>query len=220
MAWGTVDVSEPRVRFVLAASVAGASTSALCMEFGTRGRPGICGGTGSGRMGSPGSRSLSRRPRSSPRRTEAGSRNGLQICARSGRTGARKLAVLLDREGVRVPAATVHRILLRRGLVRLEDRRSPATGGLNARLPTRSGRWISRVPKGWNSHIGPLSVIDGRSRCVLALAETGTTRAEAVRAHLERVFLNSGLPDAMWMDHGAPWWNGSSAGEWTRFSCG
>jgi hypothetical protein len=42
--------------------------------------------------------------------------------------GARKLAVLLERDGIRLPVITVHRVLVRHGLVLDQDRRHPATG--------------------------------------------------------------------------------------------
>jgi hypothetical protein len=40
--------------------------------------------------------------------------------------GARKLRVVLLREGVNLPRNTIHRILLRQGLIREEDQNSPA----------------------------------------------------------------------------------------------
>jgi len=45
--------------------------------------------------------------------------------------------------------------------------------------------------------IGPLSVLDDRSRYAVALEQTGTRRGEAVRERLETVFAHSGVPDAM-----------------------
>lgn len=42
------------------------------------------------------------------------------------------------------------------------------------------------------------------------------TRAEAVRERLEGVFARSGLPEAMLMDHGIPWWLVEAPGCWTR----
>jgi hypothetical protein len=41
--------------------------------------------------------------------------------------GARKLAVLLARQGIGLPSSTIHRVLLRHGLVRDADRHAPAT---------------------------------------------------------------------------------------------
>jgi hypothetical protein len=40
--------------------------------------------------------------------------------------GVPKLSVRLDRQGIRLPLCTIHRILLRRGLVREPDRHRPS----------------------------------------------------------------------------------------------
>ena len=70
-----------------------------------------------------------------------------------------------------------------------------------------------KSPKGWDQPVGPLSVIDDHSRYAITLFQTGTTRAEAVREQLVQAFTHCGLPQAMLMDHGIPWWNCSSSGE-------
>ena len=93
--------------------------TALCAEFGIS-RP--TGYLWLKRYGSCGAASLSersRRPLSSPTRT-ADAIEQRVVALRSERPdwGARKLAVLLEREGILLPAATVHRVLLRHGLVR------------------------------------------------------------------------------------------------------
>ncbi len=59
-----------------------------------------------------------------------------------------------------------------------------------------------KSPKGWGQPVGPLSVIDDRSRYAITLLQTGTTRAEAVREQLVQAFTRCGLPEAMVMDHG------------------
>jgi hypothetical protein len=61
-------------------------------------------------------------------------------------------------------------------------------------------------------------VIDDASRYAIALDGIGTTRAEAVRERLETAFTNCGLPDAMLMDHGTPWWNVQTSGGWTQLT--
>jgi transposase InsO family protein len=132
--------------------------------------------------------------------------------------GARKLAVLLEREGVRVPRATVHRVLLRHGLVRIEDRHPQAPGRFEREQPNQLWQMDFKSPKGWDQPVGPLSVLDDASRYAIALDGTWTTRAEAVQERLETAFTRCGLPDAMLMDHGTPWWNVQSAGGWTQLS--
>jgi len=161
----------------------------------------------------------SRRPLSSPRRTAAAIEERV-VTLRVERPdwGARKLAVLLAREGVELPAATVHRILSRHGLVRVEDRHPPALGRFERAQPNQLWQMDFKSPKGWGQPVGPLSVLDDRSRYAITLFQTGTTRSEAVREQLEQAFTRAGLPEAMLMDHGVPWWNGASAGGWTQLT--
>ena len=219
MAWRSVEVQEQRVRFVVAASRGEKSVSALCLEFGISRPTGHlwlqkyrAGGVAAVAEGS-------RRPRSSPRRTAEPVEE--RIAALRGERpewGARKLAVLLEREGLAVPPATVHRVLLRRGLVRPDDRRLPATGHFERELPNQLWQMDFKSPKGWDQPVGPLSIIDDRSRYAITLFQTGSTRAEAVREQMEQAFTRCGLPQALLMDHGVPWWNRQAAGGWTKLS--
>jgi hypothetical protein len=72
--------------------------------------------------------------------------------------------------------------------------------------------------KGSRAAIGPLSLLDDHSRYLVALVQTGTTRSEAVRQRLEGVFRAHGLPEAMLMDHGVPWWGARAAHGYTQLS--
>ena len=67
-------------------------------------------------------------------------------------------------------------------------------------------------PKNWPHAIGPLSVLDDHSRYAIALRATGKLDGELVREQLVQAFERCGVPDAMLMDHGTPWWN------WQSFS--
>jgi transposase InsO family protein len=51
-----------------------------------------------------------------------------------------------------------------------------------------------------------------------ALEHTGSTQASGVRAVLERVFSESGVPDQMLMDHGTPWFNPQGLRGWSQFT--
>jgi len=61
----------------------------------------------------------------------------------------------------------------------------------------------------------PLVVLDDHSRYLLGLWETAGTKAEPVQRHLTTLFRQDGLPDAMLLDHGTPWWNMQSSSGWT-----
>ena len=166
-----------------------------------------------------GVREQSRRPHASPQRTaEAIEQRIVALRQAHPDWGARKLLVLLSREGLPVPAGTVHRVLLRHDLVRVEDRHAPAVTRFEREHPNQLRQMDFKSLKGWSWPIGPLSVLDDASRYAILLEGSWTTRSEAVRERLESAFMACGLPDAMLMDHGTPWWNNQAAGGWTRLS--
>ena len=150
-----------------------------------------------------------------PRHVNPG-RRGCQagIEARS----ARKLAVLLEREGTVLPVITVHRILLRHGLVLDRERRRQATTRFEREAPNQLWQMDFKGQKDADAAVGPLSVLDDHSRYLVALEQTGTTRGEVVRERLEDIFRSNGVPEAMLMDHGVPWWGTRSARGWTQLS--
>jgi transposase InsO family protein len=162
---------------------------------------------------------ISRRAHSSPTRTPA--EIELRIVQSRGERpdwGARKLSVLLGREGIPVLPGTLHRVLLRHGLVREEDQRKPAISRFEREQPNQLWQMDFKSPKGWGQPVGPFSVIDDASRYLIALHGTWTTCGQAVREQLEAAFTDCGVPQAMLMDHGTPWWNTKSPGGWTQLT--
>jgi transposase InsO family protein len=121
--------------------------------------------------------------------------------------GARKLQHRLKQEGIVLPKITIHRVLLRHGLVRAEDRHRPAVKSFQRAEPNQLWQMDFKSPIGWDAPVGPLSVLDDNSRYAVKLHGTWTTRAEPVREQLQQAFEQCGVPDAMLMDHGTPWWN-------------
>src|ERR1700730_4909021 len=119
MAWGSVDVEEQRMRFVVAVSRQEKPLQQLCHEFGIS-RP--TGYQWWRRYQAGGYRAVvekSRRPHHSPGRTSSVVEQRVVEMRRQRQDwGARKLQVLLQGEGIELPVITVHRILLRHGLVR------------------------------------------------------------------------------------------------------
>jgi transposase InsO family protein len=219
MAWRRVEVEEERVRFVVAASRGERTMSALCAEFGISRPTGYLWLERYRSSGIAGVQVRSRRPHVSPDRIAATIEQRIvTLRQKHPDWGARKLAVLLEREGYRVPATTVHRVLLRQHLVRAEDRHRPALKRFEREQPNQLWQMDFKSQKGWNRPVGPLSVIDDASRYVIALEGIWSTCGEAVQERLQAAFIECGMPDAMLMDHGVPWWNKNSAGGWTRFS--
>ena len=219
MAWRSVDIEEQRIRFVVRSSRGTRSHSELCREFGIS-RP--TGYLWLERYSSGGVRAvaeISRRPHSSPTRTPAEIEERIvQLRGERPDWGARKLSVLLGREGISILPGTLHRVLLRHGLVRAEDRRRPAISRFEREQPNQLWQMDFKSPKGWDRPVGPFSLIDDASRYLIALHGTWTTCGEAVREQLEAAFTDCGLPEAMLMDHGTPWWNTKSPGGWTQLT--
>jgi transposase InsO family protein len=217
MPWQQMDARDQRVRFVIEASRGEKAMAVLCREFGISRPTGYVWLKRFQQGGVKAIEEQSRRPERSPRRTEAEIEQRV-VELRRGRPdwGARKLHVLLEREGVEVGRRTVHRILLRHGLVREQDRRRPAPGRFERERPNELWQMDFKSPKGWGTPVGPLSVLDDHSRYLIGLAATGSTRLEAVREQLEEAFVRCGLPEEMLMDHGIPWWNGQAPSGWTR----
>jgi transposase InsO family protein len=219
MAWRTMEIADQRVRFVVAASRGEQSMIDLCREFDISRPTGYQWLKRYRASGVAGIRERSRRPQKSPTRTAAGIEQRIAELRRERPDwGARKLSWLLEQQGVAVPAATVHRVLLRLGLVRVEDRRSPALSRFEREEANQLWQMDFKSPKGWASSIGPLSVLDDATRYAVALENTGSSRGEVVRERLESKFQACGLPDAMLMDHGCPWWNQQAFGGWTQLS--
>ena len=208
MPWKAMDVREQRVQFVVAAMRGEKSLTALCEEFGVSRPTGRLWLQRYRQQGIAGIAERSRRPARSPRLTSPElEEQVVQLRRHYPDWGARKLQVVLEREGVMLTRSTIHRILLRRDLIHPADRHDLALQRFERASPNELWQMDFKSPIGWNAPTGPLSVIDDHSRYVLVLQQTGSTRGELVREQLQRAFSASGVPDGMLMDHGIPWWS-------------
>lgn len=208
MPWKMMDIKEQRVRFVVAATRQEKSMAALCQEFGIS-RP--VGYEWLGRYREGGIEAVaerSRRPHHSPRRTSAQvEQRVLELRAQYPDWGARKLQFLLRQEGMELAAATIHRILLRHGLIAEEDRRTLGLQRFERSAPNELWQMDFKGSRRWHQPVGPLSVLDDHSRYVIVLQAIGSTRGDLVREQLESAFQTCGMPEEMLMDHGIPWWS-------------
>jgi len=215
--WKAEDMSEQRVKFAIRASSGKEEMKALCQEFEIS-RP-----TGylwlkryreCERIGELAE--LSRRPHLSPNQT--GAEQEQRVLALRNQYpdwGARKLMELLKREQLELPRITVHRILLRNGLVRDQDRHRAATKRFQREAPNQLWQMDFKGMPDKRMGCLPLVVIDDHSRYLLGLFATTSTQARPVQENLTTVFRRDGLPEAMLLDHGTPWWNMQSAAGWT-----
>lgn len=219
MPWKTMDIQEQRIRFVVAAYRREQTMAGLCREFGIsrpvgyewlrRYREGGIGGVAE----------RSRRPQQSPQRTVCGlEQRVVELRQRYPDWGARKLRVLLQREGLALGRNTIHRILLRHDLVHAEDHHEAAVERFERGAPNELWQMDFKGAKLWYQKVGPLSVIDDHSRYVIVLKAVNSTHREQVQEPLVAAFCEHGVPEAMLMDHGTPWWSVHSAGGMTKLS--
>jgi len=214
-----MDVREQRVRFVVAASRQEKAFSQLCQEFGISRPTGMLWKDRYQQSGLAGIAERSRRPQRSPRQTSGElEQRVVEVRQRYPDWGARKLQVLLGREGVQLTRSTIHRILLRQDLIPESQRHRQALQRFERGTANELWQMDFKSPKGWNAPIGPLSVLDDHSRYLLVLRATWSTRAELVREQLENVFVDCGVPQAMLMDHGVPWWSTLAPGGVTKLT--
>ena len=219
MPWRAMEVAEQRVRFVLQASREPGNLAGLCREFGISRPTGYLWLRRYRAGGVEGLCEQSRRPQHVPERTARGvEEQVVELRRQRPDWGARKLQVLLQRRGVELPVGTIHRVLVRRGMVREQDRHRPAGQRFEREAPNQLWQMDFKSPKGWNHAVGPLSVLDDCSRYAVVLHGTWSTRGEAVREQLEQAFQSCGMPTEMLMDHGIPWWSGAGPRGWTRLT--
>src|SRR5215471_3241769 len=207
MAWGKVDVDEQRMRFVIAASRQEKPLRQLCQEFDISPPTGY---KWRDRYQAGGLQAVvekSRRPQRSPQRTDPQIEQRV-VGLRQQRPdwGARKLQVLLQQEGIRLPCITIHRILLRHQLVRSQDRHAAAVKRFERSQPNELWQMDFKSPVGWEAPAGPLSVLDDHSRYAVTLQGTWSTRAEPVRERLEEAFQECGVPEAILVEYESCQW--------------
>lgn len=216
MPWMERPVMEQREDFVRLAGLEGANRRELCRRFGISAQTGYkwLARAAAG----DGFADRSRRPKASPWRVAAGVESKvLSVREAHPAWGARKIRAVLEHEGLAVPAvSTVHAVLRRHKLV------FPARGGAPAHL-----RFEREAPNelwqmdfkgastlGNGKRLHPLTVVDDHSRYCPCLAACADQSEETVKTHLEWTFRRHGLPQAFFVDNGAPWGD-SQGGEWT-----
>ena len=219
MAWRTTEVRDQRVQFVIRASQEQQSLAQLCREFEISRPTGYRWLQRYQQAGVLGIEERSRRPFHCANSTaESIIQQVLTLRQTHPDWGARKLQSLLEQQGISLAIRTVHRILQRQGLIKESSSHRPALQRFERSQPNQLWQMDFKSPKGWNCNIGPLSILDDYSRYLIRLVKTGTTAYKAVREQIEAAFQECGVPDAMLMDHGTPWWSTTSAGGWTRLS--
>ena len=220
MPWKETDVLSQRVEFVVRARTGEESISKLCREFGVSRKTGHkwLARFEEGRFSSLADRS--RRPTRQPNKTPKVIEDRVvELRLEYGWSGP-KLQVLLEREGVALSTATIDRIIKRRGLVSKESSSKAATKRFERSHPNElwqmdfKGEYLLRG----GGRCYPLSILDDHSRFAVGVFALSRPSRELVQPCVERCFETYGVPEAMLMDHGTPWWNTSNAHGLTRLS--
>lgn len=209
MPWKSETVMDQRIEFVVRAKPRDAPMSKLCKEFGISRPTGYlwlkryeeCGSV-------TGLNELSRRPHNSPAKTEDQLEKKVVELRRQKGWGARKIQVLLGRQGDHLAAATIHRILVRRGLIEPD----PADRNATKRFEhSECNQMVQMDFKGeYQVREGkcyPLSFLDDHSRYLIGLWPLENTNARGVFESLKMRFQESGVPESILTDHGTPWFS-------------
>lgn len=220
MPWLETDVRDQRIQFVLAARRPGANISALCRAFGISRKTAykwLRREREARSVAVLGDRS--RRPRHSPHRTSDAIVSRVVAVRQHYGWGGDKLAWLLAREGIAIAGRTIDRIIQREGLTRDDVAHQPAPARFERSAPNEL--WQMDAKGAYPLSQGrchPLSVLDDHSRYAVGLFALPRLAASPVRAALVQCFEQYGVPHAILMDHGAPWWASASRDGLTTLS--
>jgi transposase InsO family protein len=125
--------------------------------------------------------------------------------------GGKKLQVLLEREEIALGVGTINRIISRNGLVLPKNAHAPALKRFEREASNQL--WQMDFKGQFPLRTGfcfPLSLLDDHSRFALGLFALPGYSIELTLPCLVQTFTEYGLPDAMLMDHGQPWYSMSN----------
>jgi transposase InsO family protein len=213
MPWKETAMQDERLRFMVAALRPGASLSGLCREFGIS-RP--TGRKWRARAQTASSLSAavtshSTRPHQSPRQTPPAVVDAIVALRQQYGWAGAKLQPLLRAQGYAVAVATIDRVIRRAGLIAPVAHR-PARQRFEQPAPNALWQmdFKGAYPYAPGVACHALAILDDHSRFAVALAALPSIRTAGVRETLQTALTTYGLPDALLIDHGAPWWHRST----------
>ena len=221
MPWLETNVREQRLQFVLAVRQRRGSVAALCRAFDISRQTGhkwLRREAAAGSVAVLGDRS--RRPHHSPGRTDAATTARVLAARDYFGWGGAKLAAVLAAEGVGVSRRTIDRIIQREGRTRDDAAPAPALQRFERPVPNELWQMDAKgaypVAPGGRCH--PLSLLDDHSRFAVGLYALPALTTALVQAALHDCFGRYGVPQALLMDHGTPWWGSANGEGLTRLS--
>ena len=209
MPWKQGSVMDKRIEFVIRAKKKEASISKLCKEFGIS-RP--TGYLWLRRYEDAGTvtalRERSHRPTECPHKTKTSIEDLVVRYRQETGWGARKIGSKLGRQGHRLASSTIHRILIRRGLVKPDPGERKATKRFER---SECNEMVQMDFKGeyevTEGKCYPLSFLDDHSRYLMGLWPLPSTGAAGVVDSLKTWFRKWGVPQSILTDHGTPWYS-------------
>lgn len=209
MPWLETDVRDQRLQFVLAVRRGRDTIAALCRAFGVSRQTGhkwLRREADAGSLAALADRS--RRPHHSPTRTEAATTERVLAARDYYGWGGAKLAHVLAAEGVYVTARTIDRLIQREGRTRRDAAPAPAPHRFERAACNELWQLDAKgaYPLSPQGRCHPLSLLDDHSRYAIGLEALPTLSTATVAPALIACFRRFGVPDAMLMDHGTPWW--------------
>ncbi len=209
MPWKETDVMSERIRFVVEAVTRHESMAGLCRRYSISRKTGykwLARYESVGHLADLGEHS--RRPQSSPLRTDPSTEQAVLDLREETGWGARKLRRVLESEqGIQLATSTVHRILVRHDRIAPRGYHLPAVQRFERSEPNALWQMDFKGPYSLRRGLcHPLSILDDHSRYVVGLYPMLSQTGASVKARLSRTFERYGVPESMLTDHGTPWW--------------
>lgn len=209
MPWNTKDTMSLREEFVLLAQLEGANRRELCRRFGISPQTAYKWLARYAQQGQPGLIEQSRRPKNSPRLTDAQiEQTVIELRKQHPAWGGRKLSQRLKDLGyTSLAPSTITNILHRHNLI--DPQASEAAAPWQRfEHANPNDLWQMDFKGHFQTSQGachPLTVLDDHSRFNLGLRACSEQRYRTVKDELTGIFKRYGLPVRINTDNGAPW---------------
>jgi transposase InsO family protein len=210
---------DERREFAVAALRRERSISTLCREYGISRKTGHKWLRIAREQGVRGLENRSRRPHRVQGISAAVRARVLELRQRTG-YGGRLISDALRAEGIGVGHATVDRVIARAGLGPPEPRLRAAPRRFERAWPNEE-LWQMDFKAEYRlggGRVVPLSLLDDYSRFVVGLYGLPSSSHEATDPAVRDCFEHYGVPEAMLMDHGTPWWSTTNGFGLTRLA--
>jgi transposase InsO family protein len=221
MPWLETDVRDQRLQFVVAVRRGHARIAGLCRAFGISRQTGykwLRREAAAGSLAALNDRS--RRPHHSPARTDPPTTARVVAARDRFGWGGAKLAHVLAAEGIHLAPRTIDRIIQREGRTRRDAAATAAPQRFERAAPNELWQMDAKgaYPVAPSGRCHPLSIVDDHSRFAGGLYALPALSTALVQPALIACFRRYGVPRAMLMDHGTPWWATASADGLTTLS--